>query len=80
MKTDFVFCEKVSLSVVVEKKDGCITEWSSCLPEHCLFFFSAFGLKFFGVSILEILRLSYVVLRLGRSLGIESLESCSAEK
>ena len=32
--TDFFFREKVSLSAVVGKKDGCITDWSSCLPER----------------------------------------------
>ena len=33
VKTDFIFREKVSLSAVVRKKDSCLTEWSSCLPE-----------------------------------------------
>ena len=28
-KTDFIFCEKVSLTKVIGKKDGCLTEWSS---------------------------------------------------
>ena len=32
MKTDFFFREKVSLSAVVGKKDGCLTDRSSCLP------------------------------------------------
>ena len=30
VKTDFFFCEKVSLSAVVGKKDGCLTNRSSC--------------------------------------------------
>ena len=34
MKTDFFFREKVSLSAVVGKKDGCLTDRSSCLPER----------------------------------------------
>ena len=34
VKTDFFFREKVSLSAVVGKKDGCLTDWSSCLPER----------------------------------------------
>ena len=34
VKTNFFFCEKVSLSVVVGKKDGCLTDRSSCLPER----------------------------------------------
>ena len=34
MKTDFFFCEKVSLSMVIGKKDGCLTDRSSCLPER----------------------------------------------
>ena len=33
MKTNFFFREKVSLSAVVGKKDGCLTDQSSCLPE-----------------------------------------------
>ena len=34
VKTDFFFREKVSLSAVVGKKDGCLTDRSSCLPER----------------------------------------------
>ena len=34
VKTDFFFREKVSLSTVVGKKDGCLTDRSSCLPER----------------------------------------------
>ena len=34
VKTDFFFCEKVSLSTVVGKKDSCLTDRSSCLPER----------------------------------------------
>ena len=35
MKTDFFFHEKVSLSAFVGKKDGCLTDRSSCLPKRC---------------------------------------------
>ena len=34
VKTDFIFHEKVSLSEVVRKKDGCLTEQSSCPPKQ----------------------------------------------
>ena len=34
VKTNFIFCEKVSLSTVVGKKVGCLTDQSSCLPER----------------------------------------------
>ena len=34
VKTDFFFREKVSLSAVVGKKDGCLTDRSSCLPKR----------------------------------------------
>ena len=34
MKTDFFFREKVLLSRVVGKKDGCLTDRSSCLPKR----------------------------------------------
>ena len=34
VKTDFFFREKVSLSAVVGKKDGCLTDRSSCRPER----------------------------------------------
>ena len=34
VKTVFIFHEKVSLSAVVGKKDGCLTDQSSCLPER----------------------------------------------
>ena len=34
MKTNFFFRGKVSLSAVVGKKNGCLTDRSSCLPER----------------------------------------------
>ena len=34
VKIDFFFREKVSLSPVVGKKDGCLTDCSSCLPKR----------------------------------------------
>ena len=34
VKTNFIFCEKVSLSTVVGKRDGCLTRRSSCTPKR----------------------------------------------
>ena len=34
VKTSFICREKVSFSVVVEKKDSCLTERSSCLTDR----------------------------------------------
>ena len=35
VKTDFIFHEKVLLSAVVGKKEGCLTERISCQPSLC---------------------------------------------